>query len=158
LQLCPFAEQPYRAGRVRFRVSEQRNPAGLLDELCSELLNLAAADPARCETTLLIHPLVLTDFLEYNDFLALCEAAMADLDLDGELQVASFHPQYQFAGSNPDDIENCTNRSPYPMLHILREASVARAVVAVGDSSEIYRRNIRTLRALGPDGWRRLWD
>ena len=139
-------------------VSEQRNPPGLLDELRSELLFLAAADPVRCETTLLIHPLVLTDFLEYNAFLARCDAVVADLDLEGELQVASFHPRYQFAGSQPDDIENCTNRSPYPMLHILRETSVARAVAAVGDSSEIYRRNMRTMRALGPAGWRRLWD
>lgn len=157
LNLCPFAEQPYRAGRVRFRVSEQRSSSGLLEDLCTELSALAAAQPALCETTLLIHPLVLTDFLEYNDFLEVCDAAVAGLRLEGKLQVASFHPRYQFAGSDPSDVENCTNRSPYPMLHLLREASVARAVASVGDSGEIYRRNIRTLRDLGPDGWRRLW-
>ncbi|HEY2675491.1 MAG TPA: DUF1415 domain-containing protein [Steroidobacteraceae bacterium] len=157
LNLCPFAEQPYRAGRVRFCVSQQRSPSGLLEDLCSELHALAAAQPSQCETALLIHPLVLTDFLEYNDFLEVCDAALVELHLEGELQVASFHPQYQFAGTSPTDIENCTNRSPYPMLHLLREASVARAVAAVDDSGEIYRRNIRTLRDLGADGWRRLW-
>ena len=157
LNLCPFAESPYRGGRVRFHVSEQRSAAGLLEELRSELTKLASADPKECETTLLIHPWVLADFVEYNDFLEVCDAAVAELDLEGELQVASFHPHYQFAGSKPSDIENYTNRSPFPMLHILREASVERAVAAVGDAEEIYRRNIRTLRALGHAGWQRLW-
>jgi hypothetical protein len=95
--------------------------------------------------------------MEYNDFLEVCEAAVAELELEGELQVASFHPQYQFEGTRFEDIENCTNRSPYPILHLLREASVERAIAAVGDSEQIYRRNIRTLRNLGPEGWRRLW-
>ena len=157
LNLCPFAESPYRGNRVRFHVSEQRSAAGLLEELRLELTKLAAADPNDCETTLLIHPWVLADFVEYNDFLEVCDATVAELDLEGELQVASFHPQYQFAGSQPEDIENYTNRSPFPMLHILREASVERAVAAVGDTEEIYRRNIRTLRALGHAGWQRLW-
>ncbi len=157
LNLCPFAENPYRGNRVCFTVSEQRSAAGLLQDLRQELQGLAAADPNDRETTLLIHPWVLADFTEYNDFLEVCDAAVAELDLEGELQVASFHPQYQFADSQPDDIENYTNRSPYPMLHLLREASVERAVAAVGDSEEIYRRNIRTLRALGRAGWQRLW-
>jgi hypothetical protein len=157
LGLCPFAENPYRSGRVRFHVSEQRSAAGLLKDLKSELTRLAAADPAQCETTLLIHPWVLTDFIEYNDFLEVCDAVIAELDLEGELQVASFHPQYQFAGTQPEDIENYTNRSPYPTLHLLREASVERAVAAVGDTDEIYLRNIRTLRNLGHAGWQRLW-
>jgi hypothetical protein len=157
LNLCPFTDGPYRSGRVRFCVSEQRSAAGLLDELGLELTRLAAADPLQCETTLLIHPWVLTDFVEYNNFLEACDAAVAELDLEGELQVASFHPQYQFAGSQSDDIENYTNRSPYPILHLLREASVERAVAAVGNTDEIYLRNMRTLRALGHDGWRRLW-
>jgi hypothetical protein len=157
LNLCPFAENPYRGGRVRFTVSEQRSAAGLLEDLRSELQALAAADPKDLETTLLIHPWVLADFMEYNDFLEVCDSVVAELNLEGELQVASFHPQYQFAESQPDDIENYTNRSPYPMLHLLREASVERAVAAVGDTEEIYRRNIRTLRALGHTGWQRLW-
>ena len=157
LNLCPFAENPYRGRRVRFYVSEQRSAAGLLDELRAELTRLAAADPEECETTLLIHPWVLNDFIEYNDFLGICDAVVAELGLEGVLQVASFHPQYQFAGSQADDIENYTNRSPHPILHLLREASVERAVAAVGDTEEIYRRNMRTLRSLGRDGWLRLW-
>jgi uncharacterized protein len=157
LNLCPFAESVYRGNRVRFRVSGQTSASGLLEDLREELTALQAADPLRCETTLLIHPWVLADFVEYNDFLDACEAEVAALDLEGELQVASFHPQYQFAGTQPGDIENYTNRSPYPMLHLLREASVDRAIAAVPDTDEIYRRNIRTLRTLGHEGWQRLW-
>jgi len=157
LNLCPFAESVYRADRVLFRVREQRSASALLDDLRSELRDLQAADPLRCETTLLIHPWVLTDFIEYNDFLDVCEAAIIELGLEGELQVASFHPRYRFAGTQSEDIENYTNRSPYPMLHLLREASIERAVAAVPDTAEIYRRNIRTLRDLGHAGWRRLW-
>jgi hypothetical protein len=157
LNLCPFAESVYRADRVRFRVSEQRSASALLDDLRAELRELQAADPLRCETTLLIHPWVLTDFIEYNDFLDVCETTIVELDLEGELQVASFHPQYRFAGTQSEDIENYTNRSPFPMLHLLREASIERAVAAVPDTDEIYRRNIRTLRNLGHAGWQRLW-
>jgi hypothetical protein len=157
LNLCPFAESVYRGGRVRIHVSAQRSASGLLEELRVELAALHAADPSRCETTLLIHPLVLTDFIEYNDFLDVCEATIAQLNLEGELQVASFHPQYQFSGTGCTDIENFTNRSPYPMLHLLREASIERAIAGVADPDEIYRRNIRTLRDLGHAGWQRLW-
>jgi hypothetical protein len=157
LNLCPFAENAYRGDRVRFRVSEQRSASGLLQELRGEMTSLQAADPVQCETTLLIHPWVLTDFIQYNDFLEVCEAALVELDLEGELQVASFHPHYQFAGTHPSDIENYTNRSPYPMLHLLREASVERAVAALPNPDEIYLRNIRTLRELGHPGWQRLW-
>jgi hypothetical protein len=155
--LCPFAESVYRGGRVRFRVSEQRSASALLEELRVELTALQASDPEDCETTLLIHPWVLADFIEYNDFLDVCDTTLAELGLEGELQVASFHPQYQFAGTGSQDIENYTNRSPYPMLQVLREASIERAIAAVPDTDEIYRRNIRTLRDLGLDGWRRVW-
>ncbi len=158
LNLCPFAESVYRGNRVRFQVSEQRSADALLGELRSELTGLQAADPLICETTLLIHPWVLADFIEYNDFLDVCEAAIAELGLEGELQIASFHPRYQFAGTQSEDIENYTNRSPYPMLHLLREAGVERAIAAVPDTDEIYRRNIRTLRGLGHAGWARLWS
>ncbi len=147
----------YRGARVRFRVSEQRTAAALLADLRTELIDLQAADPQQCETTLLIHPWVLADFVEYNDFLEVCEATISELDLEGDLQVASFHPQYQFAGTQSEDIENYTNRSPYPMLHLLREASIESAIAAVPDTDEIYRRNIRTLRELGHAGWQRLW-
>ncbi len=157
LKLCPFAERVHDSGRVRYCVSEQCSAAGLLEELRAELRHLHAEDPRRCETTLLIHPWTLTDFFEYNDFLEVCEAAVADLGFEGELQIASFHPEYRFAGSRSGDIENFTNRSPYPTLHLLREASIERALESVPDPDEIYRRNIRTLRALGHEGWRKLW-
>jgi hypothetical protein len=157
LNLCPFAAGPYRDNRIHFRVSEQHASSGLLEELRSELAELHTTDPLRRETTLLIHPWVLTDFSEYNQFLEVCETTVDELGLEGELQVASFHPRYQFADTQPDDIENFTNRSPYPMLHLLREASVERAIAAFGDTEEIYRRNIRTLRELGHSGWQQLW-
>jgi hypothetical protein len=157
LNLCPFAEAVYSSGRVRFCVSEERSAAALLGELRVELQSLNAADPRDLETTLLIHPWVLTDFIEYNDFLEACDATLVDLDLEGEIQVASFHPQYRFAGTESEDIENYTNRSPHPMLHLLRESSIERAVGSVPDTDEIYRKNIRTLRGLGHAGWQRLW-
>jgi hypothetical protein len=153
LNLCPFARAPFVQGRIRYAVSHARDTDALLDDLCGELQSLAAADPADCETTLLIHPHVLGDFLDYNDFLDSADAAVETLKLDGVLQVASFHPHYQFADSAPDDIENATNRSPYPTLHLLREASVERAAEAMTDPDEIYRRNIDTLRELGRAGW-----
>lgn len=157
LQLCPFAAGPHLNDRVRYRVSAQRSSVGLLEELSEELQTLQDADPLQCETTLLVHPHVLTDFLDYNDFLDECDAAVAELGLEGELQVASFHPQYQFAGTRAQDIENFTNRSPYPTLHLLRETSVARAVSSFPGIDDIGARNIETLRRLGHEGWRRLW-
>jgi len=157
LQLCPFAAVPHLHDRVRYCVSAQRSGVGLLEQLADELRALQDADPLKCETTLLIHPHVLTDFLEYNDFLGACEAAVAELGLEGELQVASFHPQYQFAGTDAQDIENYSNRSPYPMLHLLREASVARAVANFPHIERIGSMNKETLRRLGHEGWRQLW-
>jgi hypothetical protein len=157
LNLCPFAAGVYGGDRVRFQVSEERSAAGLLDELHRELMHLHTAPAEACETTLLIHPWVLTDFIEFNDFLQICDATVAELGLEGELQVASFHPQYQFAGTRADDIGNYTNRSPYPTLHLLREASVERAVAAVSDPDAIYENNILRLEALGIEGWDALW-
>jgi len=156
-QLCPFAAAPYRSDRVRFCVSAQRSTTGLREDLCRELQMLWETDPLQCETTLLIHPRVLTDFLEYNDFLDECDIAIAELGLEGELQVASFHPNYQFAGTSEQDITNFTNRSPYPMLHLLREASIEDAAANFAGIDEIGPRNMRTLRRLGQEGWRRLW-
>lgn len=157
LRLCPFASAPYLNDRVRYCVSTQRSSAGLREELLRELQLLQDTDPLTCETTLLIHPQALTNFRHYNDFLDECDAVLAELGLEGELQVASFHPRYQFAGTRPNDIENYTNRSPYPMLHLLREASVARAVATFPDVDRIGERNIETLRRLGHEGWRQLW-
>ena len=156
LDLCPFARAVHAQGLIRYAVSAAETPEALLADLAAELRALAAADPAAVETTLLIHPRALADFLDYNDFLAVADAAVAGLGLTGEIQIASFHPRYQFAGTAPDAIENHTNRSPYPMLHLLREASVERAVAALADPAEIYERNIATLARLGHAGWRRL--
>jgi hypothetical protein len=156
LNLCPFAASPYRAGRVHFIVSQERSAAGLTRDLEHALLDLQAVDPGERETTLLIHPWVLNDFAEYNLFLEVCEALVAELHLEGELQVASFHPDYQFAGTAAQDVENCTNRSPFPTLHLLREESVSRAVEST-NTEEIYLRNIERLRGLGHAGWDALW-
>jgi hypothetical protein len=156
LDLCPFARAPHVRNQIRYIVSEAETPEALLADLLAELRTLAAADPSDIETTLLIHPRVLEGFLDYNDFLDIADAALADLDLVGEIQIATFHPRYQFAGTEPDDIENYTNRSPYPILHLLREASVERAVAAFPDASKIYEKNQETLRRLGREGWQRL--
>jgi uncharacterized protein len=148
LGLCPFAGPVHQQGLIRYAVSLAETLDDLLDDLIDELRFLAAADPAEVETTLLIHPRVFDDFLDFNDFLGVAEETVADLDLEGILQVASFHPRYQFEGTAPDDIENYTNRSPYPILHLLREESVERAVAAHPDPDSIYRTNIETLRRL----------
>lgn len=157
LNLCPFAKAVYLNDRIRYCVSEAQSEAALLVDLSRELRALQAADPQTCETALLIHPRALTEFLDYNDFLGVAEATIEALGLTGQLQIASFHPRYQFAGSGPDDIENYTNRSPYPMLHLLRESSIERAALATPDVSTIPARNMETLRRLGVQGWRRLW-
>ncbi|HZF09788.1 MAG TPA: DUF1415 domain-containing protein [Thermoanaerobaculia bacterium] len=156
LDLCPFARAVYSLDLIRFAVSKAETPEALLADLVRELKALESTEPSEVETTLLLHPRVLGDFLDYNDFLPMAEAAVAELGLTGVLQVASFHPRYQFAGAGPDDIENYTNRSPFPMLHLLREASVERAVAAFPDAAQIYEKNIATLRRLGHAGWSRL--
>ncbi len=156
LNLCPFAKAVQVKQQIRWVESAARDAQGLLDDLVSELQFLAAADPEAVDTTLLIHPHVLTDFLDYNDFLEIADAAVEQLGLDGVLQVASFHPDYQFEGTSPGDVENLSNRSPYPMLHLLREDSIARAVAAYPNAAAIYERNIETLRQLGAHGWRLL--
>lgn len=156
LDLCPFARAVHVRNQIRYVVSEAETPEELLADLIAELQALAAADPEEIDTTLLIHPRVLEDFPDYNDFLGVAEAAVEELGLSGVLQVASFHPRYQFAGTEPDDVENYTNRSPYPILHLLREESVERAVDAFPDTERIYEKNIETLRRLGHEGWKRL--
>ena len=156
LNLCPFAKAVHVKNQIRYAVSAAQTPGDLLADLVTELRILQAADPSEIDTTLLVHPRVLSDFLDYNDFLEVAEAAVAGEGLEGEIQLASFHPQYQFAGTRPEDIENCSNRSPYPTLHLLREASIERAVAVFPDARQIFERNIETLRRLGHDGWRRL--
>ena len=149
LNLCPFAKAVHVKNQIRFVVSRARNSDALLEDLERELNFLTQADPAQIDTTLLIHPEVLTDFLDYNDFLDVCDTVVEELELDGVLQVASFHPQYQFADTEMDDVSNFTNRSPFPTLHLLREDSVTRAVETFPDVDGIYEKNIETLRKLG---------
>jgi hypothetical protein len=157
LNLCPFAKAVHVRGQVRYVLSAATDEESLLADLLHELELLYDADPEQVETTLLVHPHVLEDFLDYNQFLEVADAAVSELGLDGEVQVASFHPDYRFAGTDSEDMGNFSNRAPYPTLHLLRESSVARAVAAFPDAARIYERNIDTLRALGPAGWQALW-
>jgi uncharacterized protein len=156
LNLCPFAKAVHSKGQIRWVESTATDVKALMADLVHELQLLAAADPEAIDTTLLLHPQVLGDFLDYNDFLDLADAALEELGLTGELQIASFHPQYQFDGTAPDDVENLSNRSPFPTLHLLREDSVGRAVAAFPEAESIYEKNIETLRGLGPSGWAKL--
>ena len=158
LNLCPFAKAVYIKNQVRFVVSSASHLDGLLEDLDRELDFLAAADPERVDTTLLIHPGLLHDFLDFNDFLQIAEAAVDEHQLEGVIQIASFHPQFQFADTAPDDMQNYTNRAPYPTLHLLREASIDKAVAAFPEAETIYQRNIATLENLGIAGWRALWE
>lgn len=158
LNLCPFAKAVQRKGQVRFVVSEATQPLQLHDDLVRELERLRDTDADLIDTTLLIHPYLLGDFLEFNDFLEVADDTVADLELEGDIQVASFHPEFQFEGTAPDDITNYTNRSPYPTLHLLREASIDRAVAAFPDASAIFDTNIATMERLGIEGWKKLFD
>jgi uncharacterized protein len=156
LNLCPFAKAVHVKKQIRYVVSIAKTPEALLEELMNELRALQDADPEKIDTTLLIHPYVLTGFLDFNDFLDMVDIAVAEPEFNDEFQVASLHPQYQFAGTAPDDIENYTNRSPYPTLHLLREASVDRAVAAFPDADKIADINVETMKKLGHKGWKRL--
>ena len=149
LNLCPFAQEVHVSNRIRTVVSGAETTEALRADLIDELLLLKSLDSAKTDTTLLIHPQVLSDFLDYNDFLEVADETVHELGLDREFQVASFHRRYQFAGTEADDVTNRTNRSPYPTLHLLREASVARAIAEYPDADKIPERNIETLRRLG---------
>jgi uncharacterized protein len=156
LNLCPFARAAATADLIRFVVSTAKTKDQLIADLTREMLALTEADPEQTETTLLIHPWVLTEFLDYNDFLDIADELLKELDLIGVLQVASFHPRYQFADSEPEAIENYSNRSPYPMLHLLREESVSRAAESHPGVDSIPDTNVATLRRLGHKGWSEL--
>jgi hypothetical protein len=161
LNLCPFARAVDAKDQIRYVFCDAIDAETLLATLVVELQRLADTDPDLVDTTMVIHPRVFTDFEDFNDFLELADAAVEDLDLDGVLQVASFHPRFQFADTEPDDVTNATNRSPYPTLHLLREESVDRAVAAFPEAAAIFERNMATLEKLGPDGWaavRRRWE
>ena len=156
LNLCPFAKAVYVKEQVRIVVSDASTPRALLEELGEEMARLRDTPAEQIDTTLVVHPQVLTDFLDYNDFLDDADALLEALELEGVLQVASFHPHYQFAGTEPDDAENLTNRAPHPILHLLREDSVERAAAAYPEPDAIIERNIATMQALGLDGFRKL--
>jgi len=156
LNLCPFAKAVHVKQQVRYVVCESVDEAEILDLLEQELKLLAQIDPQQTETTLLVFPRALSDFMDFNDFVGEAEQVLSDLDLEGTLQVASFHPEFQFAGTRDDDITNFTNRSPYPTLHLIREASIDRAVAAFPEADVIWQTNMQTMEELGREGWRGL--
>ena len=157
LNLCPFAKAVYAKQQVRIVVSDASTERALLEQLGEEMALLRDTPAEEIDTTLLVHPQVLQDFLDYNDFLDDADALIEAMALDGVLQVASFHPRYRFAGTEPDDADNLTNRAPHPILHLLREDSVDRAVAAYPEPDAIVERNIATVRGLGIEGWNKLF-
>lgn len=156
LNLCPFAKGVHAKGQIHYVVNRGQTDGDLLDVLEAELLALAAADPSARDTTLLMAPDMLAEFLVFNDFLDRADKLLRKLDLEGVLQIASFHPQFQFADTEADDISNFTNRAPYPTLHLLREESIDRAVEAFPQAEQIFEKNMQTLNTLGATGWNAL--
>ncbi len=156
LNLCPFAKAVYVKNQVRLVVSQARHADDLLEELDRELDLLVSTPADEIDTTLLIHPTLFDDFLDFNDFLEVAEGVLDEHGLDGVVQLASFHPKFQFDGTEPDDISNYTNRAPFAVLHLLRDASIDRAVEAFPDAEVIFEENIRTLEKLGHSGWKDL--
>ena len=156
LNLCPFAKGVHGKGQIHYVVSSATEGAQLLQELGDELKALAEISPEERDTTLLIAPACFPDFLDFNDFLELADQLLNALDLEGILQIASFHPAFQFGGTTADDVTNCTNRAPYPTLHLLREDSIDRAVAAFPEAETIYERNMQVLEEMGAEGWQAL--
>jgi len=156
LNLCPFAKGVHTKGQIHYVVSEATDARGLLEDLQRELEALAEISAEKRDTTLLMAPQCLEDFLDFNDFLELADELIDAMDLGGILQVASFHPQFQFDGTEVDDVTNCTNRAPYPTLHLLREDSIDRAVEVFPEAESIYERNMQVLEELGAEGWAKL--
>ena len=153
LNLCPFAKGVHVKGQIHYAVSDTSDAEGVAEALHRELEGLAEANAEKRDTTLLILPHALQDFLDFNDFLEIADAMIEELDLGGILQVASFHPQFQFDGTDVGDVTNCTNRSPYPILHLLREDSIDRAVEVFPEAESIFERNMETLESIGIEGW-----
>jgi hypothetical protein len=156
LNLCPFAKSVEVKGQVRYAISYATRAKALLADLKRELLHLVETDASVLDNTLLIAPDGFADFLEFNDLLQRADQLLVNMDLDGVLQIASLHPRYQFADTEPDDITNYTNRAPYPTLHLLREESVDRAVAAFPNAEAIFETNMQTMQRLGPEGWKAL--
>ena len=156
LNLCPFAKAVYVKNQVRLVVSHARHADDLLEELDRELDLLVTTPASEIDTTLLVHPTLFEDFLDFNDFLEVAEGVVDEHELEGVVQLASFHPRFQFDGTEPDDIGNYTNRAPFAMLHLLREESVEKAVAAFPEAESIFEQNIAALEKLGPEGWKAL--
>jgi uncharacterized protein len=156
LNLCPYAKAPYVRQQVRIAVSQARHLDGFLDDLDAELLRLRDTPPEELETTLLVHPTLFPDFFIFNDFLNVVDEVLREHGLEGEIQVAPFHPDFVFEGEPPEDMSHYTNRAPYAVLHLLREASVERATTTGDSADAIVERNLATLRQLGLDGWHQL--
>jgi hypothetical protein len=156
LNLCPFAKPVHAKGQIDYFLSHARDETTLVADLRLAMERLIGSTPDSMDTCLLIHPWVLSDFFDYNNFLDIADAILDELELIGVLQIASFHPHYQFAGTTEDDVTNCTNRSPFPMLHLLREESLDKATAAVPDANVIVDRNLDTMISLGHEGWNRL--
>jgi hypothetical protein len=156
LNLCPFAKAPHVKGRIHVAVCSGHDDTDWLDALRNEIIELVALPATERETTLLVIPNALQDFFHFNDQLAIADLVLREQGLQGILQIASFHPRYQFAGTEPDDITNYTNRSPYPTLHLIREDSIDQAVAAFPQPEAIFEANMQTLRELGPQGWAEL--
>jgi len=156
LNLCPFAKGVQAKGQVHYAVSHADDAQALLVDLKQALLDLQACEPDQRDTTLLIAPMALPDFFDFNEFLGHADRVLRKMRLDGVFQIASFHPQFQFADAAPGEISHFTNRAPYPILHLLREESIDRAVAAFPDAALIYEHNVETLRALGHAGWQAL--
>lgn len=156
LNLCPFAKAVYVKNQVRLVVSKARHADDLLEELDRELDLLVATPAEETDTTLLIHPTMFEDFLDFNDFLEVADGVVDEHELEGVIQLASFHPRFQFDGTEPDDIGNFTNRAPFAILHLLREESVDKAVEAFPEADAIFEQNIAALEKLGHEGWKAL--
>jgi len=156
LNLCPFAKAPHVKNLVRISVSQARHLDGFLEDLDRELQLLGDTPADELETTLLVHPTLFPDFDTFNQMLDIADAAVVDNGLEGIVQIAPFHPDFQFEGTDSDDISNYTNRSPYPTLHLIREDSIAKAAQAFPDASAIFERNIAPLEEMGHEGWDKL--
>lgn len=156
LNLCPFAKAPHVKGQIRIAVSHAKHLDAFLEDIDAELQKLLNTPAEELETTLLVHPDLFDDFLQFNDMLDLADRAITDNQADGVIQIAPFHPEFQFDGTDADDISNYTNRSPYPTLHLIREDSIEKAAQAFPDPAVIFERNMNLLREMGHDGWDKL--
>ncbi len=158
LNLCPFAKHPFRNNKIRYVVFEDSDLEKLTETLLIEANELVATTPSVLETTLIILPESLEKFEEYLDYLNMADFIFEEVDLDGVIQIASFHPDYQFDETEITDVENYTNRSPYPMFHLLREDSVTRALEAYPEVGDIPENNIDTMNKLGTTRVKQMLD